>query len=428
MPTALSRRRFLALTGAGITAPALSACGVLGAGSTADGLSVHSQLGGNAPGAPAWNEAVKLFRQRNPDLPLTALENGDDLQQVYETSKLAGKEADVVITNLYDKSLAWTDLGATVPVGEYMDRWGLRDRVNPSSLAEWTDQKGRLCGFPYVRTNWPVVFNEALLRRAGVDEVPTTVDALIAAAGKLRSRGIGAVTVGGNDWSGQKLFLQIVQTYLKPDEAKEVLASGDFSGSAGARQGIEHFVELRKAGVFVENVRGLSADLMTTQIGTEKAAVASMLSSVLGEVPDEAAGHIRVGGWPVPEDSVHPKPTVMRVNGAHGIWVSPNGRKKPDRVERFVRFMYSPEVVSTFVGHGRDLALSTSTTSARFPLVAAAQRLTDNDVSEIVCPDTYVPSAANLAVIQATGAAFDRDSGARQVRTALEKAYRGVRA
>lgn len=426
MTTALSRRRLLALAGAGFTAPALSACGVFQAGSTTDGLSVHSILGGNAPGAPAWREVVQLFRRHNPDLPLTVLENGDDLQQVYETSRLAAKEADVVIVNLYDKALTWTDLGGTVPVGPYLDRWGLRGRVRESSLEEWTDAKGRLRGFPYLRTNWPVVFNRALLERAGVDQPPTTTDALIAAAGKLRAKGIAPVSIGGNDWSGQKLFLQVMQTYMTADEAKAVLANGDFSGSSGARRGIEHFVDLRRAGVFVENARGLSADLMTTQINTRKAAMASMLSSVLSEVPDATARDITVGGWPVPDDAVHTRPTVMRVNGAHGLWVSPNGQRKLDRVERFIRFMYSQEAASVFVDHGRDMAVRTGTVSTKFPLVAAAQRLTDDDVSEVVCPDTYVPSVANAALIQATGAAYATDTDARGIRIGLERAYRTV--
>lgn len=52
------------------------------------------------------------------------LVNGDDLAQVYETSRLARKEADVVMVNLYDKTLAWTDVGATVDVKPYLDDWG----------------------------------------------------------------------------------------------------------------------------------------------------------------------------------------------------------------------------------------------------------------------------------------------------------------
>ena len=142
------------------------------------------------------------------------LVNGDDLAQVYETSRLARKEPDVVMVNLYDKTLAWTDVGATVDVKGYLDDWGLRERVLPVALDEWTDGKGRLRAFPYFATNWPVAFNPPCSTRRASAPSPTTGDQLIGAARKLRGKGIAPVTVGGNDWTGQKLLAQIIQTFL----------------------------------------------------------------------------------------------------------------------------------------------------------------------------------------------------------------------
>ncbi|WP_019547725.1 extracellular solute-binding protein [Streptomyces sulphureus] len=423
---ALNRRRFLATAAGGLIAPALAGCGSLTSGYEPDGLVLHSQLGGSTPGAPAFAAAVDTFRKRNPRTPVKVLSNADDLQQVYETSKLAGKEADIVLVNLYDKSLAWTEVGATVPVNGHMKRWGLHERVLQGPLREWTDGKGRLRGFPYLRTNWPVAFNTTLLERAGVDGVPTTVDQLLTAAKKLRRKGISPVTIGGNDWSGQKLLLQVMQTYMRPAEAKEVMRTGDFSGSRGARRGLELFVELRKGGVFADSAQGLTSDLMTTQVSTQKAAIASMLSSAMGKVPRSAAEHITVGGWPVPDDAVYERPTIMRANASLGMWISPNGEEKIDRVERFIRFMYSEEIVSRFVHGGRDMALRTDQFSTEYPLVAAGQKLTSDDVSECVTPDVYVPAAATQPLIQATGVAFSPGSDARKVRTALEKAYRSA--
>ncbi|MGW8377181.1 ABC transporter substrate-binding protein [Streptomyces sp. ODS28] len=429
MTPALGRRRFLAAAGAAATTTALGGCAGLTGGYAPDGLVVHSQLGGNAPGAPAWARASDAFRRQNPHMPLKVLTNADDLQQVYETAKLAGKEADVVLVNLWDKALAWTDVGATVPVNRYLDAWGLRDRVIGAPLREWTDKRGRIQGFPFLRTNWPVVFNEKLLHSAGVAEIPRTHDALIDAAKKLRRKRITPVAIGGNDWSGQKLLLQIMQAYVRADEAKHVMASGDFSGSPGARRGIELFVELRDAGVFGEDAQGVTSDLMTTQVATEKAASASLMSSAMAKIPNGPARHMTVGGFPVPGDAVYPKPTIMRANASQGIWVSPNGERKIERVERFVRFMYSEETVRTFVHGGRDVALHTDALSTGFPLVAQGQRLgegEDSPVSEVVCPDIHIPAAVTQPLIQATGTAFGPGAGARKVRTAMEHAYRST--
>jgi multiple sugar transport system substrate-binding protein len=426
----LTRRGFLA-AGSGLAAatalPALSGCSALAAADSDPGtLVVHSQLGTTAPGSPTYLAALDRFRRENPGLKVRNLVNGDDLAQVYETSRLARKEPDVVMVNLYDKTLAWTEAGATVDVRGYLDDWGLRERVLPVALDAWTDSRGRLRAFPYFATNWPVAYNRALLDRAGVDEIPVTGDQLIAAARKLRAKGTGPVTTGGNDWTGQKLLAQIVQTFLTEDEARHVYSTGDFSGSRGAKEGIEYFVALRDAGVFVDKAQGLTSDSMTTQFNTEAAAMQSAMSSALAKVPEDVARHTEVGGWPLARGAAHGRPTILRTYTLIGFWISPNGTKKIDAVERFLRFMYRPDTVSRFIREsGRDMALRSTTVSTDFPLVAAAQRLGDS-VSQVLLPDVYVPPAATQPLITATSTSFTRGTSAARVRAALEAAYRSA--
>ncbi|MFF8574272.1 ABC transporter substrate-binding protein [Streptomyces sp. NPDC015408] len=429
MRSSLTRRDLLA-AGSGLAAavalPALSGCSSLAsADSDPDTLVVHTQLGTTAPGSPTYLAAVDQFREENPGLKVKNLVNGDDLGQVYETSRLARKEADVVMVNLYDKTLAWTDVGATVDVRPYLDDWGLRDRVLPAALADWTDGEGRIRAFPYFATNWPVAYNRALLDRAGVDEVPTTGDALIAAARKLRAKGVAPVTVGGNDWTGQKLMAQIIQTFLSQEEARHVYATGDFGGR-GARLGIEYFTHLRDAGVFADKAQGLTSDSMNTQFNTGEAAIQSAMSSALAKVPQKVARHTDVGGWPLADGAAHEGPTVIRAYTLIGFWISPNGVRKIEQVEKFLRFMYRPETVARFVTEsGRDMALRTDAVSADFPLVGAAQRL-GSEVSQVLLPDVYVPPAAAQQLITATSTSFTRGTSAARVRAALESAYRSA--
>ncbi|WP_405394013.1 ABC transporter substrate-binding protein [Streptomyces gougerotii] len=427
MRSPLSRRGFLA-AGSGLAAatafPALSGCASLDSSDADPGtLVVHIQLGTTAPGSPTYRALVKEFHAEHPGLRIRNLVNGDDLPQVYETSRLARKEPDVVMVNLYDKTLAWTELGATLDVKGYLDDWGLRERVLPAALEEWTDEEGRLRAFPYFAANWPVAFNTTLLERAGVGSVPTTGDQLIGAARRLRAKGIAPVTVGGNDWTGQKLLAQIIQTFLTPEEARKVYATGDFGGR-GAREGIDYFVQLRDAGVFADKAQGLTSDTMTTQYNTEAAAIQSAMSSALAKVPERTAAHSEVGGWPLAPGAAHARPTIMRSYTLIGFWISPNGAKKISAVEKFLRFMYRPESVSRFITEsGRDMALETDTVSKDFPLVAAAQRLGD-EVGQVLLPDLYVPPTATQPLITATSTAFTRGTSAATVRSALESAYR----
>ncbi|ADI03394.1 secreted solute-binding lipoprotein [Streptomyces bingchenggensis BCW-1] len=429
MHSPLTRRGILA-AGSGLAAatvlPALSGCSLVAAAdSDPDTLVVHSQLGTTAPGSPTYLASLDRFRKENPGLKVKNLINGDDLAQVYETSRLARKEPDVVMVNLYDKTLAWTDVGATVDVKGYLDGWGLRERVRPEALSAWTDAKGRLRAFPYFATNWPIAYNRALLDRAGVDAIPTTGDELIAASRKLRAKGIAPVTVGGNDWTGQKLLAQIIQTFLTEDEARHAYSTGDF-GSRGARGGIDYFVTLRDAGVFADKAQGLTSDLMTTQFNTQSAAIESAMSSALAKVPEEVARHTEVGGWPLADGAAHDKPTILRTYTLIGFWISPNGVKKIDAVEKFLRFMYHPDTVSRFIKEsGRDMALRSDTVSTDFPLVAAAQRL-GAGVSQVLLPDVYVPPVAAQPLITATSTSFTRGTSATKVRAALETAYRSA--
>ncbi|WP_199549760.1 ABC transporter substrate-binding protein [Streptomyces sp. N35] len=428
MGSSLSRRRVLAVTAAGTLTPVLAGCGALAAAdSDADTLVIHNQMGGTAIGAPTFHAAVADFRRENPGVDVKLLVNGDDLAPVYETSRLARKEADIVIVNLYDKTLEWTAVDATVPVGDYLDRWGLRERVVPQALQQWTDADGRLRAFPYFASNWPVAYNMDLLRDVGLTEPPTSTDQLVDAARLLRAKRRAPVAVGGNDWTGQKLLFQIIQTHLTAEQAQHVFATGDFSAVPGAGEGIEHFTDLRDAGVFADNAQGLTSDSMTTQYNTGQAAVMSALSSALARVPAATAAQTVVGGWPVPAGSAHSHPTVMRSYSLAGLWISPNGTQKPELIEKFVRFMYRPHTVSRFVTEaGRDMAVRTDTTSPDFPLVTAAKELTDNVVSQVLLPDLLIPARANQALIQATSTAFTPGTNANAIRGALESAYRRV--
>lgn len=164
-------------------------------------------------------------------------EGGEDLDVAYETAVLGGSEPHLIFINLFDKTIAWIDNGVSVDVAPYLDEWGLRDTLDPLTIEEWT--KGdQVQGFPYSGFAWPVLYNTALLTEAGVAEIPTTTKELIDVAQQLRSAGIAPVVVGGSDWSGQKLFMQIAQDYLDAETTTTLLGEGGWCDNPDARQGI----------------------------------------------------------------------------------------------------------------------------------------------------------------------------------------------
>ncbi|RMI13406.1 ABC transporter substrate-binding protein [Cellulomonas triticagri] len=425
MTNGVSRRTVLkAAFGGAVLTPLLASCGALTPASSGPrSISVHTQLSGAVSGAQVFADVVAAY-QRRTGRTVAQLKNGSDLPIVFETSSLAGKEADVAVVNMMGRTLGWTGAGATIDVMDLLDEWDLRDKILPEAVAEWTDEQGRLRAFPFTRTNWPVSFNTALLEEAGVGSIPTTSDELIAAADALRSAGTGPVTVGGSDWSGQKLFLQILQGFVTQDEARTVFSTGKISESPGALAGVQHFVDLRDAGVFVDDVQGYTSDSELTQFNTRKAAVVPAMSSALALVPAERAAEVTVGGWPVPSSGgVIERPSVITSYNGHGIWISENGRSRLDLIKPFVQELYSESVTDAFIlGSGRDMNRVTDTVSQDFPLVAQASRLTDADVSHVMLPDLLIPDSVFEPMIRATAMAYGSASAERIVDT-FEKSY-----
>src|SRR5262245_12748452 len=148
-----------------------------------------------------------------------------------ETAVAAGKSPDLVIVNLFDKTVGWLEAGVTVPVDQYVKDWGLADKMKPEALDEWRAggvAGGELQGLPFSGFSWPRWYNTDLLTKAGVTAVPQTTDELIDAAKKLRESGVGPVTVGGNDWTGQKLFYQIAQSFTDAPTMQKVMQEGGY--------------------------------------------------------------------------------------------------------------------------------------------------------------------------------------------------------
>jgi multiple sugar transport system substrate-binding protein len=431
MPNQISRRTLIgAGLGAGILAPLLAGCSPIGslvpASSGGDTLVVHSQFSGAVSGSAVFAEVVRNYRN-NFNAQIATVTNGSDLPIVFETSVLAGKEADIAIINMVGKSLAWTSNGATIPVQRYLTEWGLDARIAPGAIEEWSDADGNLRAFPYTRTNWPVAFNNRLLEQAGVS-IPTTSDELIAATDALRSIGVGPVAIGGGDWTGQKLFMQIIQSFMSPLDAVEVFSSGKISESAAAIAGITHFVELRDAGVFVDSAQGFTSDSMLTQYNTGKAGIMSSMSSALALVPADRAAETTIGGWPLPSTALLTKPTIIQSFNGMGIWISERGAQKLDLVEPFIKYLFSDEVISQFIlESGRDMNAVTDVTSTDYPLVAQAQALSTSDaVDPVILPDLLIPDSAFEPLTQATASAYGNSVSVERVVDLVESAYRNA--
>lgn len=377
----------------------------------------------NSPAALIQADVISAFEKATgAKVKLTT--STDETPEVFETSVVGGKEADIVFVNLNEGSLDWVKEGIAVPADQYLDQWGLRSRINPVALKEWTSPEGTISGFPFNGFVWPVWYNMDLLAKAGVTAVPTSTEELIDVATKLRAAGIAPVVVGGNDWSGQKMFLQIVQSFMSPEETREVYAKGSYCSNANAMKGIDLFVQLREAGVFIDDVEGYTADQMNATFYESKAAIMSAGSWAFTDAPTDTV-KIQLGGFPVPAGGTYSRPTAMAGWTGSGFWISNNGAKKLELVKAYITSWYNSAVAARIVSEANSptAVIIEGTPDIKNPLLAYASTELNSAVDFAVMPDTAVPGSVANPMIRETSLAFARGTDAQTICSGLEGAY-----
>jgi multiple sugar transport system substrate-binding protein len=423
----LANKKWLSAAVAAGLAFSLVGCASSEDAGSADEINVLSlyKKTGDVPEAAAINLAIDNFTAAT-GIKVNFTEAGENLGEEYEATVLAGQAADVIIVNLFDKSSGWVENGAAIPVNDLLAEWGLDTVIKEAAVKDWTNKNGDVQGFAYQGFTWPVWYNTDLLEEAGVAGVPKTSDELIAASEKLRSAGIGPMVVGGSDWSGNKLFLQIIQSFMPSEEAAEVFTNGGYCASPNAMKGIDEFVKLRDGGVFVDGVEGYTADLMNAAYYDGKAAIMAAGSWAMPGTPEEIAAATTLGGLPIPAGSVFTKPTAFEGNTGVGFFISPNGQKKLGAVKDFILSFYSADVIGKFVSEVSVIPTTTIDISGALgtasPLLNQAVTSLQKEAEFAVFPDGYVGTRGD-ALTKASALAYGAGTSSAAICEAADEAY-----
>ena len=423
----LANKKWLSAAVAAGLAFSLVGCTAAEDAGSADSINVLSlyKKTGDVPEAAAINLAIDNFTAAT-GIKVNFTEAGENLGEEYEATVLAGEAADVIIVNLFDKSSGWVENGAAIPVNDLLAEWGLDTVIKEAAVKDWTNKNGDVQGFAYQGFTWPVWYNTDLLEEAGVAGVPKTSDELIAASEKLRAAGIGPMVVGGSDWSGNKLFLQIIQAFMPSEEAAEVFTNGGYCASPNAMKGIDEFVKLRDGGVFVDGVEGYTADLMNAAYYEGKAAIMAAGSWAMPGTPEDIAAATTLGGLPIPAGSVFTKPTAFEGNTGVGFFISPNGQKKLSAVKDFILSFYSADVIGKFVSEVSVIPTTTIDISGALgtasPLLNQAVTSLQKEAEFAVFPDGYVGTRGD-ALTKASALAYGAGTSSAAICEAADEAY-----
>ncbi len=299
---------------------------------------------------PPLHATFEEFMAEYPNIKIEEQIFGDhEIPTKVVTMFMAGDEPDIVLQNLHQAALEWLDDGISIDLTDLSKEWGLYDQLKPSAVTEWTDSQGRLNAIPLEGYTWPVWYNTKIMDEAGVEGIPQTVDELIDAAKKIRAAGYQPFTTGGMEWTGEFVFFLALATMLTDEEIPQLYAHGGFSENAHARAAVEAFVKMRDAGVFADDVEGLTNAAANEEFYSEKAAILHGGSWFFSEAPMDIKSHITLGGMPLPEGSPRSKPAIYSSFEGKGVWVTRNGSKKMDAVAKFIKFFYQPRIMARFV-------------------------------------------------------------------------------
>jgi multiple sugar transport system substrate-binding protein len=311
-------------------------------------LNIWHHWGPDDAKGPALQSIFKDFMAANPNITIKDSVYVDaDIPLKVETASAAKQEPDLVFSVKFGSVLNWTDNGIAVPVNDYIKQWGLDGKFKDVALGNYTGTDGKIQAFPLEGFTWPIWYNTKVLQAAGVG-IPKTTDDLIALAAKVRAAGLQPVIASGSDGAGQELFTLIVQSTMSDADAVKTFSQGDWTVPS-AVAGVKLFTQLRDAKVFVDNVEGIDYATGNTVFFSGTVAMSHFGAWEFGDVPKALLPNLTLGGFPLPAGSPHKAPIYYSGFNADGIYVTPNGAAKLDAVQKFIQFIYQPQMIARFV-------------------------------------------------------------------------------
>ena len=286
---------------------------------------------------PAWDALIKGFNEKYPDVKVVTEERAVDAHKD-ALRQAAGTDSGPDIYRYWAGPGLGGELvsvGSSADITSLYEQYGWEDHLTPPSMANVT-QYGGYHGVPLKQSNEAIFYNKALFEQAGITEVPTTYDELVAAAEKLKDAGITPMTLGGTvNWHVMRLLDNLIEESCGPDVADDLtVADGDWSTEACVT---DAFTELKRWGddFLNEGYMGISRDDAVELFYSGDAAM-----TIEG---DWFGPQIVNGGLAAENIGIFPFPGTERAYGfGELMYVTPAGAEK-EAAGQFLDYMVSDE-------------------------------------------------------------------------------------
>jgi len=336
----ISRREFLKLTGAGLTAasfsPLLSACG-----GRPETLKMWWWGEQEAAGLEGWvNESIRLYQEESGNIIEPTLQDTAVVVSEFQTASAANNAPDIQFfwNGIYHMESVW--LGHVEPLNNLIDAEGLANS-GATALSVYQGQQYRM-GWYALPTLW--VYNKEMFSQAGLDPEapPTTWDAFLGACDNLKAAGFTPMSAGLKDgfWGEWWMGLVLVQALDSFSQSVDLFV-GDLDWRDPKYHGLwDRQGELWQAGYLNNDVMSLDLYPGIELFGTGQAAMTQIMGSI---VSSQAAllGEEKVGQMLVPvlsDGALAGRP----VGDAQGLGISSQSQHKEVAAE-FLTFLHQKE-------------------------------------------------------------------------------------
>lgn len=228
------------------------------------------------------------------------------------------------------------DAGMSLDLTSYYDQYGWEDRFSGAALAGIT-QYGGHHGVPWTQQGEALYYNKTLFERAGITDVPTTYDELVADADKLVAAGITPIQFGGTvNWHVMRLLDSLIETECGAEVADTL--NTEQTGWDSEACVTDAFTELKTWGdtYLNEGFMGISNDDANQLFYTGDAAMALEGTWFDAQATDNGMSPDDVGIFAFPTG------TGRLYGFGEALYVS-SASKAPDLAAKFLDFVMSTD-------------------------------------------------------------------------------------
>ena len=300
------------------------------------------------PASPTASEAqekiIKDFEAANPDIKIKKTNRAVDAHKDALRTSIGTSAAPDIYDFWAGPGLGGELVknGASEDISSYYTEYKWPERFTEAALGPVT-QYGGYHGVPWKLNGEALYYNKALFEKAGITELPKTLDELNEAAGKLKDAGITPIEFGGTvNWHVMRLLDTFLEGYCGSETFDKLVTN---QANWGQEECVtESFTNLQKwaKDYFNSGFIGINNDESSSLFFNGKAAMALEGDWFNAQIADNAK---------VEDFGVFPLPTgTGRMYGfEQAMYITKDSQSK-DAAAKFLDFMMSEPVQKETLG------------------------------------------------------------------------------